>query len=603
MLFRRKYDDKNEINQTKDGFGFEIDSTYALLGNERLTNNNFGINLSDGPHWFLFGMGGSGKDGYVDNIVSSLMKNSSCEELAFFSFDLMKCEFAYLFDSSYSIKNPIDNSRDVIDVLLYLLSEIKYRNHIFKRFGLKTVDEYNKFIKSIPEEKVKLKNIIFFISNYKGLMEDKDYGKEINNLIMEIIDESNSCGISLFITCPSAYCSTNIYNNIVKSNNVSIIGLKVATNFSLDCDIDQNDLINLFGYGDSIVKVKGFDEINVQGNLTSYDELLKLEISNKENSYKNKFDYKQLAVDRGSCSWLKESHGKHLERNVVHNKVTRVDPTFTTSGIQENGEEYSFNLSDGGNWLVGGNTGSGKSVYLVNMMCEMMKDSTPDQLTFILSDPLKVEFTPFYNSPYLMFNPVSDFDDTLHMLNYLLCESNNRVNIFNVIGVQTIDEYNDWVKNNPKKSKEFGYYPFMKNIVFIIEEYAEIALHNHDAKCEKLLCELSKNSQKAGITLVLSTMRCKSDTFTPKILENFPSRIGLKVQNKEESQRIIGDDCLTNLYGKGDSIVRIGSDGKKIRVQGKWIKDNELFKIVEKHKNKYPSLEKFDYNEFIKDND
>lgn len=283
-------------------------------------------------------------------------------------------------------------------------------------------------------------------------------------------------------------------------------------------------------------------------------------------------------------------------------ETIKKDPTYTTLGKTETGEDYSLNLSSGLHWLVGGTTGSGKSFYIRNALIKMMINTNPDKLALIIVDPKKVEFDSFRDSPFMLVNPITNVKDSYGILTYLNWEMNNRYEVLEKVDVNNIASYNEWALEHPNEAKEFGYYPQMKNIIFLADDYAEIVINEGNSRdSEVLLSSIASKAKASGIILVLSTQRPSVEVFSSLLKANIPSRIGLKVASEMNSNIIIGESGLERLRGKGDSIVRNNYDGSKTRVQGEFMDDEDVNTDLKIIKESYKPTEKIDYKQFVVD--
>lgn len=257
-------------------------------------------------------------------------------------------------------------------------------------------------------------------------------------------------------------------------------------------------------------------------------------------------------------------------------------PTHAIFGLDSNGDTFSYEIGAGPHWIVCGETGSGKSVYLNAIFITMMVHSHPDELKIFMVDPKLVEFAPYEGSPYCPIKPVTDMNDAYGLLIYLTMLMDERYKKLSDVGVKQISEYNDFIDKNPEEAKIKGLTK-MPYIIVAIDEYADMVMQNREV--EAPIIRLGQKSRAAGIHCIIATQRPSADIISPNIKANIPSRVCLKVADSVNSMIVIDEAGGEKLAGYGDSLVKVREG--MTRVQGPYITNDELHKILNHLKEKY----------------
>jgi S-DNA-T family DNA segregation ATPase FtsK/SpoIIIE len=235
-------------------------------------------------------------------------------------------------------------------------------------------------------------------------------------------------------------------------------------------------------------------------------------------------------------------------------------------GVDMLGKPYFFDLANAPHLLVGGTTGSGKSVCLHALLLSLMLRFQPTDLQLALIDPKQVEFAVYRKSPFLYGDGVAfDAPSAKERILDLVAEMDARYQQFNTVGVTNIFEAR-------KKGIAIPY------IVAFIEEMADLVLS--DEEIEGYLVRLAQKARAAGIHLVLATQRPDADTFSGLIRSNVPARIALAVQKSTESKIIIDETGAEHLLGEGDMLVKAKPGGQPDRVHGVKIARDDIERIL-----------------------
>ena len=221
--------------------------------------------------------------------------------------------------------------------------------------------------------------------------------------------------------------------------------------------------------------------------------------------------------------------------------------------------------------LIAGATGSGKSVCMNAVIAGIMMNATPDQVRFVMVDPKRVELTAYHGIPHLAFSEVIvDMDKVVGTLQAVVGEMDARYKKFAALGVRNIDSYN----RHPRILKKLPYW------VIIIDELADLMMAA-PFEVEKLLCRLAQLARATGIHLVVATQRPSVDVVTGLIKANFPTRIAFAVTSQIDSRTILDMGGAEKLLGRGDMLYMPTDAAKPIRIQGVYVSDPEVERLVE----------------------
>jgi S-DNA-T family DNA segregation ATPase FtsK/SpoIIIE len=223
--------------------------------------------------------------------------------------------------------------------------------------------------------------------------------------------------------------------------------------------------------------------------------------------------------------------------------------------------------------LIAGATGSGKSVCINCIITSILYKATPDDVRFIMIDPKKVELINYNGIPHLLIPVITNLKKAAGALNWAVEEMTNRYDMFNKRGVRDINTYNDSVKGDPQLKK-------LPNIVIIIDELADLMMSN-PGEVEESICRLAQLARAAGIHLIIATQRPSVNVITGVIKANIPSRLSFAVVSQVDSRTILDMGGAEKLLGNGDMLFHPMGLSKPVRMQGAYISDAEINKVVE----------------------
>ena len=257
-------------------------------------------------------------------------------------------------------------------------------------------------------------------------------------------------------------------------------------------------------------------------------------------------------------------------RNILSSSIFQDSHKTLTFALGEDisGNPVVASLEDMPHLLIAGSTGSGKSVCLNSLILSLLYKSSPEEVRLVLIDPKMVELTVFNGVPHLMAPVVTDPKKAAMGLRWMLSEMEKRYKRFSEVGVRDIYRFNEI---SPERL------PF---IVIVIDELADLMMVS-PVEVEDAICRLAQMARAAGIHLVVATQRPSVDVVTGIIKANIPSRIAFAVSSQTDSRTILDMGGAEKLLGRGDMLFFPVGATKPIRVQGAYVSDAELERVVE----------------------
>ena len=223
--------------------------------------------------------------------------------------------------------------------------------------------------------------------------------------------------------------------------------------------------------------------------------------------------------------------------------------------------------------LVAGATGSGKSVCINCIIASILMRAKPDEVKLVMVDPKKVELTMYNGIPHLLAPVVTDPKKASIALKNIVSEMERRYDIFEHTKNKNIKSYNEYCKTHPEYEK-------MSYIVVIIDELADLMLVAAK-EVEDSIMRITQMARAAGIHLIVATQRPSTDVITGVVKANIPSRISFAVSSSIDSRTILDATGAEKLIGKGDMLFLPMGENAPIRIQGAYVSDEELEKIVD----------------------
>ena len=229
--------------------------------------------------------------------------------------------------------------------------------------------------------------------------------------------------------------------------------------------------------------------------------------------------------------------------------------------------------------LVAGATGSGKSVCINNIIVSILMRTTPEEVKLVLVDPKKVEFNVYENIPHLLTPVVTDPKKASAALQKIVVEMDNRYETFKNSETKSISTYNEYVSKKIKKDPNCGL-KLMPYILVVIDELADLMLVAAK-EVEESIMRITQLARAAGIHLIVATQRPSADIITGIIKANIPTRISFAVSSSIDSRTILDMTGAEKLLGKGDMLYKPMDNNTPTRIQGSFVSDDEIKRVVE----------------------
>lgn len=223
--------------------------------------------------------------------------------------------------------------------------------------------------------------------------------------------------------------------------------------------------------------------------------------------------------------------------------------------------------------LIAGATGSGKSVCINTLITSIIYKADPKEVKLIMIDPKVVELSIYNGIPHLLIPVVTEPQKAASALNWAVQEMDTRYKAFAQHNVRDIKGYNSYKKENGEED-------FMPHIVIIIDELADLMMTT-PKEVEDSICRLAQKARAAGMHLIIATQRPSVDVITGVIKANIPSRIAFAVSSGIDSRTILDTVGAEKLLGRGDMLFAPYGTNKPTRIQGAFISDKEVERIVE----------------------
>ena len=242
-----------------------------------------------------------------------------------------------------------------------------------------------------------------------------------------------------------------------------------------------------------------------------------------------------------------------------------------------------FDLTKMPHLLVAGSTGSGKSVCINGIIASILMRYKPNEVKLVLVDPKKVELTNYNGIPHLLCPVVSDPKKASLTLQRVVVEMDNRFTLFSDNEVKNISGYNEMIEKENRKHPETPQAK-MPYIIVIIDELADLMLVA-SKEVEDSITRITQLARAAGIHLIVATQRPSTDVITGLIKNNIPSRISFAVSSQIDSRTILDQPGAEKLLGKGDMLYFPMGDSSPTRIQGCFVNDDEIKRLIDYCKN------------------
>lgn len=246
-------------------------------------------------------------------------------------------------------------------------------------------------------------------------------------------------------------------------------------------------------------------------------------------------------------------------------------------GKAVNGSVRSFDLAKMPHLLVAGSTGSGKSVAVNGIIASILMKARPDEVKFMMVDPKMVELSVYNDIPHLLIPVVTNPRKASRALQKVVDEMENRYELFSKVGARNIAGYNAKVAEYNAQS-EYKQIP-LPLIVVIVDELADLMMVA-SKEVEDAIIRLGQKARAAGIHMILATQRPSVDVISGLIKANVPSRIAFAVSSGTDSRTILDENGAEKLLGRGDMLFKPIDENHPVRLQGSFISDEDVERIV-----------------------
>ncbi|MBP2099447.1 DNA translocase FtsK [Enterococcus rivorum] len=266
-------------------------------------------------------------------------------------------------------------------------------------------------------------------------------------------------------------------------------------------------------------------------------------------------------------------------RDIIESQPSNPDKLLEVPlGRDISGMVQSADLTKMPHLLIAGSTGSGKSVAINGIIASILMRAKPHEVKLMMIDPKMVELNVYNGIPHLLTPVVTNPRKAAQALQKVVQEMEFRYEKFAATGVRNISGYNEFVA---QKNLEMGEnHPLLPFIVVIVDELADLMMVASN-EVEDAIIRLAQMARAAGIHMILATQRPSVDVITGIIKANVPSRIAFAVSSGTDSRTIIDSNGAEKLLGRGDMLFLPMGENKPIRVQGAFISDHEVERIVD----------------------
>ncbi len=262
-----------------------------------------------------------------------------------------------------------------------------------------------------------------------------------------------------------------------------------------------------------------------------------------------------------------------LSSGIMHKSKSKLTVAL---GLDVSGNPVVADIAKMPHVLIAGTTGSGKSISLNAFITSILFRASPDEVKFIMIDPKRVEMTGYNGIPHLLTPVIVEPEKILSALKWAMGEMDRRYKLFAERGVRNIDSYN-----------ELSGFQAIPYIIIMVDELADLMMFA-PVDVEDAIARLAQMARATGIHLVIATQRPSVDVITGLIKANIPARIAFNVSSLVDSRVILDGPGAEKLLGRGDMLYVPPDQAKPTRIQGTYVSEKEVQKLVGFLKEKSP---------------
>lgn len=261
----------------------------------------------------------------------------------------------------------------------------------------------------------------------------------------------------------------------------------------------------------------------------------------------------------------------YFSNNTIQKQIMSDKPYSMIIGIDDRNQAQTISLNDVPHILIGGATGSGKSVLLNNMICSLIRKHNENELDLVLIDTKRVELGIYKDIPQLATPIVNNVDSAINTLEIVCKIMDDRYKKMEEMGIRNgIDHFS--------------------KLVVVIDELADLMITS-DKYIEKYIVRIAQLGRACNINLIIATQRPTVDVVTGSIKANIPCRIALQTLSSRDSINILDHKGAENLKGKGDCLLKLPTEVKEIHLQCPFIRDEDIEKIIKGINNDNSNIE------------
>ncbi|MEY3784068.1 MAG: cell division protein ftsK, segregation ATPase FtsK/SpoIIIE, family [Candidatus Parcubacteria bacterium] len=273
-----------------------------------------------------------------------------------------------------------------------------------------------------------------------------------------------------------------------------------------------------------------------------------------------------------------------LTQFITTEEFTTSGPLVVPVGIDEFGNQHLLDLATMPHCLIGGATGSGKSVLIHSIINSLIEKNSPDNLRLILVNPKSQEFAVYKGLPHLLTAPISSSKTVVQALSWVTKEMERRYDILESESAPDVVVYHNqvylpaiqaWEKQGSKAYVRGKLPEALPYIVVIVDELAEL-MSAYPTELESVIASITQKSREVGIHLLISTSRPSSEVVSGKIKANLPARFVFKTNLNVDSHAILDVNGAEKLRGKGDMLLQTGCESQPTRIQACYVSEAEI---------------------------